>query len=715
MKADLAAAMATPDGKSAIETALARFDPGSEQGRASLHAILERQNYRLAWWRAAADEINWRRFFDITSLAGLRVELPEVFDATHVLILRLYAEGLVDGLRVDHVDGLADPRAYCRKLRRSLIALESERPPEAPPGPAYLVVEKILAGSERMPGDFATDGTTGYDFMDQVGALLHDPEGEAKLTQIWTELGHGRADFETEQRAARRLILRDALASELNTAAAAFHRIARRDLRTRDFTLTAIRRALTEVLVHFPVYRLYTGRVGRSDTDERVLERALSGARRTMRPADRRLLDLIAAWLGGDSPRALPPGPERRERLRAMTRFQQLSSPVAAKSVEDTSFYRYGRLLSRNDVGSDPGQFALPVSAFHAACRQRQRHYPHALLATATHDHKRGEDVRARLAVLSEIPEEWESHLRRWTRLNRPLRREIDGGAAPDPADELMLYQTLVGAWMPALAPDDANGVEALAGRVAQWQEKALREAKRHTEWAAPEPEYESACRDFLYQLLDPARPARLNADIAAFAARIAPAGAVNGLAQTVLRLTTPGVPDLYQGTELWDGSLVDPDNRRPVDYTERDALLNANPGPAALLGSWQTGQIKQSIIARILAFRAAAPALFAEGQYTPLRVEGPASDHVLAFLRQHGSEAALIAVTRLPAKLLSDSTLPLVPPHAWHGTRIALPHHLAGRTMSAILGCANPAAHRARIAVEDLFANLPVAVLRFE
>ena len=278
-----------------------------------------------------------------------------------------------------------------------------------------------------------------------------------------------------------------------------------------------------------------------------------------------------------------------------------------------------------------------------------------------------------------------------------------------------MLYQTLVGAWMPGLAADDAEGVKALADRVAQWQEKALREAKRHTEWAAPEPDYETACREFLYQLLDPARPARLNEEIAAFAARIAPAGAVNGLAQTVLRLTTPGVPDLYQGTELWDGSLVDPDNRRPVDYGEREALLDSNPGPAALLASWETGHIKQSVIARILALRAAAPALFADGQYTALRVDGPASDHVLAFLRQHGHDAALIAVTRLPAKLLGASTQPLVPAHAWHGTRIALPHHLAGRKMAAILGCARPAAHRARLAVEDLFADLPVAVVRFE
>jgi (1->4)-alpha-D-glucan 1-alpha-D-glucosylmutase len=698
------------DGRAAMDDALARYSPDTPEGRERLHLLLERQHYRLVWWQAAADEINWRRFFDVTSLAGLRVELAQVFDATHATLLRLYAAGLIDGVRIDHIDGLADPRAYCRKLRRRLETEAATRPETAPAGSPYIVVEKILIGHERLPTDWQTDGTTGYDFMDQVGALLHDPDGEAPLTSLWAELTGSIADFEHEERTARRLTLRDALASELNATAAALHRVARRERTTRDYTLTAIRRALVEILVSFPVYRLYAGLAGRPETDDRVIARAIAGARRTMRASDRPLLDLIGSWLGGEAPRASPPGPLRRDRLRAIVRFEQLSSPVAAKSVEDTAFYRYGRLLSRNEVGSNPGQFTLSVAAFHAACQERGRRYPHALLATATHDHKRGEDLRARLAVLSEIPNEWATQLGRWMRLNAPLKREIDGGPAPDAADEIMLYEMLVGAWLPDVVGH--TGVRELAERVAAWQQKALREAKRHTAWVAPDEAYEGACRDFLFQLLEPTRASHLWEEIATFAARIGPAGAINGLAQTVLRLTTPGVPDLYQGTELWDGSLVDPDNRRPVDYKVRREMLATRKAPVQLMEDWQSGQIKQAVISRALMLRKRLPALFGAGSYQPLVIEGPAADHLIAFARTAGRDAIVVVATLRSAALLEDHTVPLIPTERWQQSAIVLPNGWGGYRFDSVLDDAALIPENDRLSVSRLLAFLPVAVL---
>jgi (1->4)-alpha-D-glucan 1-alpha-D-glucosylmutase len=697
-KSQLAAALRTPTGAAALAAALARFSAETPDGSRRLHELLERQHYRLAWWRAAADEINWRRFFDINTLAGLRVELPRVFDATHRYILRLYAEGLIDGVRIDHIDGLADPRGYARKLRRAMDFAGAKRPATAPAGPPYIVVEKILAPRERLPANWQTDGTTGYDFMDQVGGVLHAPEGEAALTHLWTSLTGRPGDFETEEEAARRQILQDNLASELGAASAALHRIARRDLFTRDLTLTAIRRALTEILVHFPVYRIYAGLAGQSETDAQVMDRALAGAHRTFRRADRKFLDLLRRWLADESPRQVPAGARRTERLRAMVRFQQLSAPTAAKSVEDTAFYRFGRLLSRNEVGSNPGQFAIPPAAFHAACAERARRLPGAMLATATHDHKRGEDTRARLAVLSEIPDEWETALTRWLRLNAIIRR----AEGPDPADEIMLYQTLVAAWPLGLRTDDTDGLKQFTDRVAAWQVKSLREAKLRSEWAEPNAEYESACEAFLHNTLDPSRP--VLAEIAAFAQRLGAPGAINGLGQTLLRLTAPGVPDLYQGTEFWDQSLVDPDNRRPVDFAARAAALAAGTPPADLLADWQTGAVKQSIIARALALRATHPALFAHGTYTKLEATGPAAGNILAFARRHKHRVAVTAICRLTANFVTDT--PLVPASAWAETSLSLP----GEQWTDILN--DGRSGRRKIPAAALFSRLPVALL---
>jgi (1->4)-alpha-D-glucan 1-alpha-D-glucosylmutase len=683
----------------AIARCLALYAHGAPGAQARLHELLQRQHYRLAWWRAAAYEINWRRFFDINTLAGVRVEIPRVFDATHEFLLKLYGQGLIDGVRIDHIDGLADPRGYARKLRRVMARAGLSRPADAPKGAPYIVVEKILNGRERLPPDWLTDGTTGYDFMDQVSAVLHDPAGAETLALLWANLT-GRPDsFEAEELPARRQILADNLASELFATAAALHRIARRRLETRDYTLTGIRRGLAEILVHFPVYRIYAGPAGASEADVQVMDRALAGARRSYRIADAPLLVLLRDWLADTPPRALPPGAARTERGRAQVRFQQLSAPTAAKSVEDTAFYRYGRLLSRNEVGSHPGQFAISPAAFHAEAQARGQSLPGALLATATHDHKRGEDTRARLAVISEIPGEWEAALTRWMRLNNLVRQE----AGPSPADEIMLYQMIVAAWPLGLAADDAAGLAAFAERLAAWQEKAVREAKLVSEWAAPNEAYEAAARAFLHNTLDASRP--ILADICAFATRLGPAGAVNGLAQTLLRLTAPGVPDLYQGTEFWDQSLVDPDNRRPVDFAARAAALAADPDPATALAHWQDGRVKQAVITRALALRAALPAVFAQGAYQRLEAAGTLAPHVLAFKRSHGGDRIITIVTRLSAGLVTD--LPLVPASSWGDTTLTIDQ---GRWENMLTG---EIIDGGLLPLGDSLRRLPVALLR--
>ena len=697
--------------RAGIEECLRSYAADTPAGLERLHRLLERQHYRLAWWRAASDEINWRRFFDVNGLAGVRAELPEVFEATHRTVFRLYSEGLIDGVRIDHVDGLASPRDYCRKLRRRLQTAALSRPPELPEGPSVLWIEKILAPHERLASDWLTDGTTGYDFMNDAAAVLHDPAGEEPLTKLWTSMTGRPGKFENEAMPARRQILGESLSSELFATASALHRVARRNLATRDYTLTAIRHTLTELLVHFHVYRIYAGPAGITPTDQRVMDWAMAGARRTVRAADRPLLELVGQWLSGAGLRHVPPGTQRQEWLRAMVKFQQLSAPTAAKSVEDTTFYRYGRLLSRNEVGTEPSQWCLSPAAFHAAGKERQKRFPQALLATATHDHKRGEDTRVRLAVLSELPSEWEAALQRWTRLNASLKRDLDG-PAPDAADEAMLYQILVAAWPLDLEPSNVEGLAAFEQRVAGWLEKALREAKRHTGWAAPDTEYEGACRNFLAGLLDAGRSADMAGELCRFANRIAPAGAVNSLTQTLLRLTSPGIPDLYQGTEFWDFSLVDPDNRRPVDFPAREAALEAAGTPAALLESWRDGRVKQAVIARTLALRARLPGLFTVGSYIPLRIEGEFADHAIAYARVHEESAAIVVGTRLPLGVDPTLDVPLVSMTNWHDTAIVLPDSLVDRRLMHILDGEDDAMSAARLPLARALARLPVALM---
>ncbi|HEY3846436.1 MAG TPA: malto-oligosyltrehalose synthase [Acetobacteraceae bacterium] len=679
----------------------AAYSPATEDGRARLHRLLERQNYRLAWWGTAGDEINWRRFFDINGLAGLRIEQPEVFEATHATLFRLYAEGLIDGMRVDHVDGLTDPPSYCRRLRARLEALTAERPSGAPAARPYIVVEKILGSGEAMPTDWGVDGTSGYDFMNLVSAVQHDQEAERSLAFFWSAVSSRPADFPIEEALARRQIMERGFDAQLEATAAALHRLARLDPLTRDTTQPAIRRALLALLTHFPVYRTYDAGTARSAGDQAAFAHALEAAKADSPLSLHPVLDRIDRWLGGEDPGK--PGAALRQAT--ARRFQQLSAPIAAKAVEDTAFYRYGRLLSRNDVGFDAARLGAEPAEFHAANADRREKFPDTLLATATHDHKRGEDLRARLAVLTEIPDAWQAAVQRWMEANAAHRRP----AGPSPGDEAQLYQMIVGGWPTTLSADDAEGCKAFAERLAGWQQKAIREAKLQGDWTGPDEAYEAAARDFLFSLLAPG--SRFASEAAGFVRRIAPAGAVNGLAQTLLKLTAPGVPDFFQGTEFWDFSLVDPDNRRPVDFAARIAGLRTDASPSMLAATWRDGRVKQAVIARTLALRRAAPELFARGDCRPLDATGALARHVLAFMRVRGDDTSLTVVPRLPHILLGGRDAVAIPPDAWRDTVLHCPTELVGRRLHDTFGGRTGLTLTARLPVGALLRDCPVSL----
>ncbi|WP_406819289.1 malto-oligosyltrehalose synthase [Pseudomonas sp. KnCO4] len=669
-----------------LQAALLAFDSRSEAGLRRLHLLLERQTYRLASWRTAADDINWRRFFDINELGGLRVERAVVFEATHAKLFELIERGLVDGLRIDHIDGLADPRGYCRKLRRRVAGLLARRPLHAALEHFPIYVEKILGADEHLHRDWLTDGTTGYEFMNQVSLLQHDPAGETTLTELWANVTE-RPAFSEEVRQARHLVLNASLAGDCESVAQALLQVARNDLMTRDLTLGAIRRALQALVAHYPVYRTYFNACGRPAQDEAFFQQALANARQDLSEADWPLLEQLEQWLGGQAWRTLPAGHARKQLRHACVRFQQLTAPSAAKAVEDTAFYRSARLLSRNDVGFEAERFSAPPEHFHNEAQRRLRDFPDNLLATATHDHKRGEDTRARLAVLSERGPWLASRVEHWRELASPLRVPLDDGPAPSPGDELMLLQTLLGSWPLELDPHDDHGLRQYAERIRQWQQKAVREAKLRSSWSAPNEAYEAACAGYVDGLLLDSENQQLRNSLAEAAQLLACPGALNGLVQALLRMTTPGVPDLYQGNEYWDFSLVDPDNRRPVDYAARRNSLDDATPLAELLAHWQDGRIKQALIARVLDCRQANAELFRRGAYLPLTVQGRHADKVLAFARLGEGQRAVIIAPRLASSLLGAAPIPLIPAQNWDDTRVTLPFALSPANSTGLFG----------------------------
>lgn len=574
-----------------------------------LCVLLDRQHYRLAWWRVANDELNWRRFFSINELAGVRAEDPAVFEKTHALYFRLYEQGLIDGVRIDHVDGLTDPAGYCRQLRERLDGLS--RPAGALPGPAWIVVEKILGPGEPLPRDWSIDGTSGYDFMEQVTALLHDPAGAEPLGCLWHEISGRPPHIGPEELLARQQILAWQFTGQLDACVHAFVALARAVAQADGITPAMLRRAIERLLWVFPVYRTYGTGDGAPQTDEAIRQAARARVAPHVPPGEGPVIDLVLSWLAGTGPGDAALAAE------AVRRFQQLSAPIAAKALEDTAFYRFGRLLSRSDVGFETGRMGLPVADFHQLMQVRATHWPRAMLTTATHDHKRGEDTRARLAVLSTIPARWREVVIRWEAMADALVQGVDRG------DRYMLFQSLLGAW-PNGEPDDD-----FAQRIAAWQIKALREAKLRSSWEEPDEDYEGRANDLARALIG---HSPFTSTMTDFLDEIGVAAERNSLVQLALRCTVPGVPDTYQGTEFPDLSLVDPDNRRPVDYGARSAALTDPPR-------------KMRLLIDLLRLRKAFPALFERGSYEPAIVTGDQADAVLAFERRHGGHFLRCAV----------------------------------------------------------------------
>jgi malto-oligosyltrehalose synthase len=647
----------------------------------ALHELIKAQAYRLAQWRVAADDINYRRFFDINDLAALRMENEVVFQATHRLILELVAQGKVNGLRIDHPDGLYDPAKYFRDLQCRIASPDSPVNREDKPG--YVIVEKILTGSERLRKEWPVHGTTGYEFANLVNGLFIDQTAASRVERIYRSFVGEPVELNKLVYDCKKLILKVALASELNVLANLLSRIALSNRRTCDFTLNSLRSALAEIIACFPVYRTYVTENEVSSEDQKYIEQGIAAGRKKSNAADLSVFDFIRRILlveaNGEEPQWY-----RRAIVRFAMKFQQVTSAVMAKGLEDTAFYRYNRLVSLNEVGGDPGRFGVSVEEFHRANQKRLQCWPHSMLATSTHDSKRSEDVRARINVLSEIPAVWRLSLRRWRDANRSRKHWVDGKPAPYRNDEYLLYQTLVGAW-PA-EPLDAEGWQKFAERIEQYMLKAGREGKEHTSWANPNTEYEAAVSHFVRAVLDRRRKNRFLGDFVEFHARISRVGRFNSLSQILLKLASPGVPDVYQGNELWEYSLVDPDNRRAVDYGRRQKALQelrTSTQEAAedlvsfaseLLDHMEDDRIKLYVTWKGMCFRKQHAELFQSGAYIPLSVRGQRADHVCAFARERERVVAMVAVPRLCATLLADRKDRPTGQEVWGDTGIELP-----------------------------------------
>ena len=655
-----------------------------------LHKLLEHQAYRLAYWRLAANEINYRRFFDINDLAAVRMERSEVFEITHQLVLRLVNEGAIQGMRLDHVDGLLDPKQYLERLQEAAAYRLIGRggPPFEPRDaaldqPLYVVSEKILAHHEELRLDWATSGTTGYDHMAVVNEVLTDPAGEEPLTRIYEDFVGERRDFDRLVLEAKYRTMQDTLASELNVLANRMSRLAKRHRRTRDLSRLGLRTALMDIVAHFPVYRSYVDQSGVSDADRRDIEWAVARARRVARTVDTTAYDFVQAVLTTDLLSQYPGQFRRREVVELAMKIQQFTAPVMAKSVEDTAYYRDVRFVARNEVGAEPERFFASVQGFHHTARSRLEHHPFAMVTTATHDHKRGEDVRARLSAISEVPVIWGEWTTRMAEYGEVFTTERDEGPAPSFQDQYMLLQTIVGTWPMDLHGPDYEGIEAYRRRITEYAIKATREAKLETSWTRPDEQYEEALERFIASILNPKRSSTMLRILGEMVDTVMLPGAINSLSQKLLTLTVPGMPDVYQGTDGWDLSLVDPDNRRPVDFDLRRQWLNRqssedNPEERCrrLVREWRSGEIKHFLVARTLAFRSRHADLFAAGDYVPLTVDGAHADRIVAFARTFRGATAIVVAPRLVAPMLQQEEFPLIAPEKWEDTRIVLPEH---------------------------------------
>ena len=706
-----------------------------------LDALLANQAYRLANWRVAAEEINYRRFFDVNELAALRAEDPAVFAATHQLVLQLFAEGKVTGFRIDHIDGLYDPAGYLRRLQNACatIGLSGESAPlsislseplpvqgngnvtEPPNRPCYLVVEKILDPAERLPEAWPIDGTSGYEVLPLLDGIFVDAHNERRCTDIYYRFTRIRIPFVDLVYESKKLIMQASLSSELNVLARQLSRVAEKDRHSRDFTLNSLTHALREIIACFPVYRTYIDHSGVSNTDRATIELAVRRAKRRNPAIDESIFDFVRDALLLNVPDGSGDG-ERLEHLTFVMKFQQYTGPVMAKGVEDTAFYRYHRLVSLNEVGGAPERFGIGLATFHEHNQHRLQQWPHSLVTTTTHDTKRSEDVRARINVLSEIPQVWRMALGRWSKLNKKKKPFVDGQPVPDRNDEYLFYQTLLGVW--PLSPQGEVD-ESWRQRLRDYMRKATKEAKVHTSWINPNHVYDDAVQQFVTAVLDDLVFLK---ELAVLAEQVAEYGMYNALAQTLLKLTIPGVPDLYQGNELWDLSLVDPDNRRPVDYEHRRQLLTALRAQVRssepqltelarqLVDTRRDGRIKLYVMYRTLNYRRDHTELFRTGAYLPLTSGGSAQTHVCAFARQSDSDSIIVAVPRLLTPLLPDPALVPLGTEVWRDSWIETPAYLATRSYRHLFTgeIVTPQQREGRmvLALSEVFADFPVALL---
>lgn len=672
--------------------------PGDPASFDLLDRLLSGERFRLSFWKVATEEINYRRFFSINHLISLRVEDEEVFARSHELIFRLVRDGIVQGLRVDHIDGLYDPVQYLKRLKERA-------------GGVYIVVEKILGNAERLPAEWPIAGTTGYDFLTHCTGVFCDTRNRKAFQRLYEKHTSLDRDYDDLVADKKRLIIGKHMAGDIDNLAHLLKGISGLDRYGRDITLYGLRRALVEVMTFFPVYRTYVTDVGVSEHDRLFIQEAVSFAR-VKNPGLFYELNFIEKCLLQEFSSLLSEEEQRRLAHFAM-RFQQFTGPLMAKGFEDTFLYVFNRLVSQNDVGGDPKNFGTTVDAFHRFQVDRAEQWPHALCATSTHDTKRGEDVRARISVLSEIPGEWDARLRAWKKFNRKKKTSRDGRRIPEENDEYFLYQTLLGAW-----PATEGEVDAFVQRIKDYVIKAVREAKVHTAWLKPDEKYENAFLSFVDAVLDRSGDNAFLADFLPFQQRIAYHGMLNALSQTLIKIASPGVPDFYQGTELWDLNLVDPDNRRPVDYDLRKRLLariddegKKDPGAliTLLLASWPDGAVKLFLTSRCLRAQQENGALFADGAYLPILARGEKQEHLIAFARQAKGAWAIAVAPRLTTGLVTPPALP-VGSAVWGETLLPLPEGAPSLWRDAIAG--ETIRSERDLLVRDVLRRFPAALL---
>lgn len=719
-------------------------EPGDPRSFDRLDELIGQQAYRLAHWQVAADEINYRRFFDVNELAAICVEHREVFEQTHRLVFELLDRGLITGLRIDHPDGLFDPRGYLRQLQETqfwqlcraassdrnepwsriegpLRAAFEQAPADSPLArPVYVAVEKILTGNEPLPGDWPVHGTVGYEFLNRLSGLFVDAASEAHLSTTYQRFTSDSIDFRELAYRCKRLIVRMSMASELQVLGYRLDRISERNRWTRDFTLNSLTRALQEVAACFTVYRTYVTQDQVPDSERHFIEAAVARAKRHNRAMSASIFDFVRDALllryrdNADQE-------ERQAQWQFVGKFQQLTGPIMAKGVEDTAFYRFNRLVSLNEVGGEPDRFGCDVAAFHKLNASRLPPLSRGLSSTSTHDMKRSEDVRARIHVLSEVPQLWRKQLTKWSRWNRRFRTDVEGQSAPAAGDEYLLYQTLLGFWPDPVPHGEER--ERRIKRVQNYMLKVVREAKLHTSWISPYEPYERAVTSFVAEVLNEHRRGAFLADIQAFANKIADHGYWNSLSQLLLKVASPGVPDFYQGTETWSLTLVDPDNRQPIDFASARQRIDELQGRLGADGSSerrsllselveqrQDGRIKLFTTLMSLRARRSLPELFTEGDYLPLAATGPRAEHLVAIARRRGPQWAIAVAPRLTAKLCGFGGPPPLG-SIWQGTTIELPAELSGVQFHDAFSGETRALGPGSIDTSELLANFPLVL----